>query len=905
MATYKPSGPRVYQSIPGVETLWVETPKWSWLGIDGQYGAIAIYTTIETWRDHAYYDEDLHIKITLDANSSKYVATNDYQQHTFDAKFSLGEGGTGRAFYESGAKNFSKFPPEYYEETFRSVAWISNNPIEIVIKNKDRRDEWIEDAERNGELIVDALIANIDTGLLQNSYISGTIHIYDKSTDGSGGSHDGSNSTKPLLIQYPPYREITKYPIPTPPSVGSTTSGKDIGKGTSDQSLVLSRTYSISKVGLNQTISWTPNGTQGDYNEPVVNKAIVQRVQTFDNTSSPLTFTTPSPVASTYTAYVERYFANYPDIMTRSNTVTLYTYSQPSLSGITLSKYNISPRAGEGLKINLSGFNNKTHGIENNFRTGVWSNIKSKYYLDAEDRNNYKDLSLNNIKVMFPDSSAVNGVLNGTIYVTRRNLGVSGGNPGNGSLVYETGVSSKNIKVQYKPNDKIDVNREPGTDESGSGLCYYKNENNLQGDKLTAGHTWVLPNTYNLSNMTGVNVKLQYPKTDTSGVLSGYRIRLYSPNDGSPDSNVMYYETYWYTTDYTFTGTVPYDKLRRGISGNVIEITPFYIPDNVSKGSTGSYWYGQTVTKKFVDIAWMLDDPIIDCPLNDTTWHNHKYRILFKLPNDKDTNYKGQNDIEKHYGKGNYRYQEIELKINGKVTAIGNNAYMNAQNGWNTPVNISNAKLTFKRPIIINPVLISSYTDTGTYTLSIRVRKAYGQNPNWDGWSNWSKNVVVKRKTVKNDVVNRHETIMASHYMTVQTAFNNSTACYAKTASDNKDFIIQESFDRKRGDNINGPHLSPPENTPLGTVKEYVSEFNDLHQLKNKINAWGTFDTDKNRNPVKLDYEDNLLKTFTPSQEFITAAKDQDGATENTASLPVLKGRNYMKYMCDELNHLY
>lgn len=667
------------------------------------------------------------------------------------------------------------------------------------------------------------------------------------------------------------------------------------GSGTS---LVASRTYSITKAGYSNAISWSPSSSTGQNGLAIVTEVTVNGNTTNQSGKSKYTFTSPSTTGYSYSGYVKRYYSDCNSLSTTSNTVRFYTYSKPTLTGITLSKYTISPRSNSSIRVSLSGMNNKSFNFENTFRTGIWSNIKGKYYIDETNTNSYRDLSLDNIKTMFPDTSASNGVINGTIYANRRNLGVSGGNPGNGSLVYETSTYSKSITVQYKPKETINVDNEPNGDESSSGLAYYKNERGVQGTKLTAGHTWVLPNNYDISNMTGVNVKIQYPKTDSSGVLSGYRIRLYSANDGSPKANNMYYETFWDTTSYTYTGTIPYDNIRRGVSGNILEITPYYKP------SSGGYWYGPTVSKKFVDIAWMLNDPIIDCPLTGTTWHNHQYRILFKLPNDNDTHYKNNNDIENYYGNGTYRYQEIEVKINGKVTTLADNVYMNAHNKWNSPINISDAKLTYLRPIIINPVLLPDYKDSGTYSISIRVRKAYGQNSNWDGWSNWSKDVVVNRKTVKNDVVNRHETIMASHYMTVQTAFNLSTACYAKTASDNKAFVVQESFDRKRGDNINGPHLSPPQNQPYRTIREYVSEFNDLHQLKNKINSYGTFDTDKDRTKVKLDSENKLLATFTPSQEFITAAKDQDGALICDSKNTVLKGRNYMKYMCDELNNL-
>lgn len=889
MANKKPQGPKVGSNLPSINNLAIRTEKWSWVGgvLDGQEAGIFIFTKIEAWRDHAYYDKQLHIKFYMDSES-KYMATNKYT-HDWEAIIGIQNKKT-RFFYESGYGQ-APFPPQLVSEGIIEHLWSGTNPIEIIVENTDRRDSWIEQEEKENDLIPDATIYTYETGRFSEAYVKGYVHAYDV------GSHTASKQIKADFF-YPPYREIVDNDEhPDPPPVGSNTGGKDIGKGTENETVTISSTYSISRVGDTQSVSWTPNGTSGNYGESITNKVIVDRVG--NSNSSPYNFTTPSPVASTYNAYVERYYTNYPDIMTRSNTLSLKTYSKPSLTGITLSKYTLSPRAGTTLGITFNGINNRTHSIENNFRSGIWSNIKGKYYIDEVKTGSYRELSLDEIKTMFPDTSAVNGIVNGTVYGNRRNLGVNGGNPGNGQLVYETNTYSRGITIKYTPTETIDPNKEPNNDPSSSGLRYNKRENKTQGAKLTAGHTWVLPNTYNISSMDGVDVTIQYPKTDSSGVLSGYRIRLYSANDGSPHANEKYYEHHFDTTNYTDTFLIPYNDIRRGVSGNIIEITPYYT------SSSGARWYGPTISKKFVDIAWMLNDPVIDCPLTGTTWHNHQYRVLFKLPIDRDTNYKGQNDIEFYYGAGTYRYQEIQIDINGTVTTIGNNAYMNAQNNWNGPININNAKLTYLRKIIINQSLIPTYNNTNYYMIRIRVRKAYGQNPNWDGWSNWSQYININKQTVSNENVLRHQTIMASHYMNVQNAFNRSTACYAKTASDNQNFVIKESFDRSRGDNINGPHLSPPQNTPLGTVKEYVSEFNDLHQMKNKINSYGTFDTDKNRNPVKLDYQNKLLATFVPSQEFITAEKDQNGATECDSPTTILKGGNYMKYMCDELNNLW
>lgn len=837
-------------------------------------------TKILAWRDHEFNDPILNVTVFYDKTYG-YAECDRAIFGDIDARF-----GSEQWLYApdggllkhsgSGATNSIDGPFE------NKVVIPAIGPFDYHFTNKDRQ------------------LGNLDW-LLADNKVKTRIHVNIDSFIGGLPEGASDSQTRTYDYKYPPYKPVPDWSEDDRDysnNGSSTSDGKDIADGGGNISVSITRTYTITRANnTTQSVSWTPTSTSGSYNLPITNLCTVQHVGT--SNSSPYIFTTPNIIGSSYIAWVKRYYTNLPDIQARSKDITLFTYSKPTLSSITLSKTTISPRAGESLRVSLYSMNNKTHFIENNFRTCIWSDYKNPY-LDYETTSSYKDLTSDNIKIMFPDSKASNGEINSQVKVKRKNLGVSGGNPGNGSLVYETGVRTKNLKIQYKPTVPVNPDLEPNpNDPSNSGIAYYKKEDNREGAKLTAGHTWVLPNTYDISRMNGINVRLQYPKTDTSGVLSGYRIRLYSPNDGSPDSNVKYFEDHWNTTNYIDTYFVSYDILRRGISGNEIEITPYYT------SSSGEKWYGPTMRKKFVDIAWTLNKPVIDCPLTGTTWHNHKYRILFKLPIDRDTNYKGKNDIELHYGSGKYRYQEIQMNINGTITTFANNIFYNAHNSWISPVNVSNANLTYLRAIIVNPALIGTYSDKNQYNISIRIRKAYGQNPNWDGWSEWSDTIIVNRKTVKNDIVNRHEYINATHYMTVQTAFNLSTACYAKKASDNSNFVVKESFDRARGDNINGPHLSPPENKPFQTIREYLSEFKDLHQLKDKINSYATFDTDKNRNPVKLDYQNNLLASFTPIQEFITAAKDQNGATECDKPSTILKGRNYMKYMCDEINHLY
>lgn len=863
------------------------------------YLAIAgVKHTVYAWRENKYNDPILHIKVYSDACKLEFgnnapVGWDMNAKSTVQMTALYTPGSPQGPYYSSvrssgNVDNNNTFGVNTGSSSLASHWWYIYSP---GIWNSDEYKVTCYDKYPDIKITDQPLITKVGAMFDVRAYILSGNGSSASSNASSSNGHNMRNYLYPPYIPVPSWNDGNK---DFSNNGSSTSDGKDIGDDSGNINLTISKTYSITRASdTTQKVSWSPNGTTGSHGLTITNVCTVEYIGT--SSSSPYSFTTPNVIGSSYTAWVKRYYTDMTDIQARSKTITLYTYQKPTLNSISLNKYNISPRNGESLTLSLD-CNNRKWTIENNFRTGIWSNYKPKYYIDYETTDKSRVLSLAEIKVLSPDSKAVNGITTATISVNRRNLGVSGGNPGKDSLVYETGTKTKEIKVYYKP--QVALNPSDGS------ISYYKVEKGTRGAQINAKTTWVLPNTYNINDMTGIDVRLIYPKTDTSGVINGYKVELLLPNDGTHGTDYVWNTLYFYTEDYDYYARIPYDKLKRGISGNRIRITPFYVPNGVSQGSTGNYWYGPSTTKDFVDISWMLRDPVIDCPLNNTTWHNHQYRILFKLPIDNDTNYKGINDIEVHYGSGKYRYQEIEISVNGNRTLLGNNVYMNAQNNWASVTNVNNAKLTYLREIIINPVLLPNYRNESSYRIMIRVRKAYGQNSNFDGWSNWSSAVVVNTKTVSNTNVQKDEYIMASHYMNVQNAFNNSLSCYSKKSSDNSAFVIQESFDRSRGHNINGPHLSPPTNTPLQTVKEYVSEFNDLHQLKNKINSYAKFDTDKNRNSVKLDYQNKLLASFTPLQEFITAAKDQNGATENIGNPPNLKGRNYMKYMCDEINNL-
>lgn len=213
--------------------------------------------------------------------------------------------------------------------------------------------------------------------------------------------------------------------FPSGPSNGS----KDVSDG--ETQLTNWWTYSITKSGYTNYLNWSPSTSKGEHNLGITTKAVIQGTE-YDATGSNQKSYTHNTVRSSYSGYVKRYYTDASEISTTSSSVTAYTYSQPSLDSITLSKTTISPRSGASLRVTLNGMNNRNWSVENHFDTRIWSNCrgsKSSPYSSDRTTTSYKDYSSADVKALFPDTSASNGVVSGTIYTLRRNVGVSGGNP--------------------------------------------------------------------------------------------------------------------------------------------------------------------------------------------------------------------------------------------------------------------------------------------------------------------------------------------------------------------------------------------------------------------------------------------------------------------------------------------
>lgn len=405
---------------------------------------------------------------------------------------------------------------------------------------------------------------------------------------------------------------------------------------------------------------------------------------------------------------------------------------------------------------------------------------------------------------------------------------------------WSTNTATGNFKVIYRPRITINENN----------VTYRRNSNS--GSGVSKGQVVI-----NDSSLSGINVAWGFNFQDPeAGYTQGYRIRLYNAQN-------QLVKTY-YTTNQDYT--IPKNDIPK-MQNTKIDITPYFMNDSTNPKD---YWYynKEAIQKiNFIILSSSLNKPTITYPVNNSNWLNDKYRVCFTLPIDAD---KGAEYED-------YRYENIELQINGSLTIKIANSIDNTNGSILAPecFNALPNNLTYLRNIVINPSLCSNYiTNLSRYTLRIRVKKKYGYSNSEPLWSQWSDNVIVK-VTKANFNPNPGDLILATHY-------NNS----------------KELIKRVIG-TYNISWIEPPKNvsSKIDIIHRnqfpYKNLFEKISQVKNLVNTFGTFDEDQDN--VKFDASNSLLNSFEPTIEHITALTNENESPN---------GRNYIKLIYDRCNLL-
>ena len=150
--------------------------------------------------------------------------------------------------------------------------------------------------------------------------------------------------------------------------------------------------------------------------------------------------------------------------------------------------------------------------------------------------------------------------------------------------------------------------------------------------------------------------------------------------------------------------------------------------------------------------------------------------------------------------------------------------------------------------------------------MKVRVRKPYNATADTDyGWSDWSSTVTITKK-VPTYSVSQNQIIMASHYNEVRDAVENAKNTYNVTSTI--------------------PDKATSKTTIIKREQYYYdSIFKRINETKNRVNTYATFFDDR----TKFDKDNQIITSFTTSQEKVTAAKN---GTD---------GKNYMQYIYDNV----
>ena len=399
-----------------------------------------------------------------------------------------------------------------------------------------------------------------------------------------------------------------------------------------------------------------------------------------------------------------------------------------------------------------------------------------------------------------------------------------------GTTIYEsTNKPTVTFTVYYRPRIGI-VNNDVSYKDTA-------NNNNIPKSK-------VIPK----SKLTDITVSWTYDTTrDQAGYTQGYRVRLYN-NAGTV------VKTY-YTTSKNYkipNGDIPSNGLL-----TYIDVTPYFNNDSTNPND---YWYYNDAIDRipFVIVMNKLNTPTITYPINNNTWINDDFRICFELPIDPD----------KDSVSGTYKYDNIEFSINNKVYKLvnseGTTSGASLINNNYTFSSVYN-DLTYQKKIVIWPNS-ENITKSSSYIMKVRVRKPYNATADTDyGWSDWSSTVTITKK-VPTYSVSQNQIIMASHYNEVRDAVENAKNTYNVTSTI--------------------PDKATSKTTIIKREQYYYdSIFKRINETKNRVNTYATFFDDR----TKFDKDNQIITSFTTSQEKVTAAKN---GTD---------GKNYMQYIYDNV----
>lgn len=350
----------------------------------------------------------------------------------------------------------------------------------------------------------------------------------------------------------------------------------------------------------------------------------------------------------------------------------------------------------------------------------------------------------------------------------------------------------------------------------------------------------------------------KYPhNAGAAGVVSGYIIGVYTDVDCTQQfgQDIVYAtEPLQQNMTYTLDNET---QLKRGVM-NYIKIQPYYIkPDGTGKilGTNDTIYTGELV-KPYMGLA----TPVIEYPINNSNWHNQRFRLLFKLPED------GDWDVYTTEQQDNYQYSNIQIKVNDVLFEY-TNVYTHSSNAH--PEIFSSDLQNYMENMASHPALASSFEDGNMFDCMIRVQQAnyiFTPEEMEDDtvltWSDWA-TVRVYNTYMLNSPHQVGDLILADHFKTLRNNALRLRGCYPFQPIDSR------NIDQNRGDQIDR--------------SEYQGVYQTIRDIYEGVNSYCTYD----RAPVKFNQG---FPDFTAITEIITAnteGTDRYGST----------GKNYKRVL--------
>lgn len=524
----------------------------------------------------------------------------------------------------------------------------------------------------------------------------------------------------------------------------------------------------------------------------------------------------------------------------------VYTYMMPTMSDLTFSATNVSSGTTfspqDNAKVTYTTNSRKWtfSGGENDFTTKCTINGTEVNASSQNPKNNTNETSTTSSSSENISNDILNSRFNandrsvakmtGTITMTRINTSASSNN-------YKAS-KSLTFYVQYQPT------RIP----TGGGVT-------------KSDGTSVKGTTIFVQDVPTIKVDWGYPSTSgAAGVVNGYKIGVFKDSACTQLVGSYYYQNG--TSKELDTKT----QLQRGIM-NYVKITPYYYKPNQTGAVTDDSKIilgTQSYTGQLVKPLSKLDAPIIDYPINNTTWHNEKFRILVQSSNDDDIDTLVSQGVITN--RDDYRYADIQIRVTKGTNSVTYSVIDNPSIFSKTIANIKH-----KEKIAICPGILGLPSGTGnTYKVEVRYKKAYYNLTETEAWSKWVE-VNVSIEAINNLDLSRGQKILASHYMTPRTASVRLYNVYPIDAQGLKNNVAREVGD-------------------IIWYDDYKAIYNTILSIKNGVNNYCVYDN----TDVSFTLPINDLTDNPPKQEYITA--------EKISTSP--NGRNYMNILIDDMNDL-